>query len=259
MIRTLLHRSAATAIVFTTFLSTPLLAHAQTMTLPEQFQHPGLTFNESLSFDQTKKIKMQQAAISFVLPQKMSLKKDLKQQSLEKIVLAPTLQPQPTPTIFLATAPTEPPPPTPTPTKAYTPTPENAATTATPPPTATQAPTSTGGLSGDKLFSMSNAYRQAQGLAPFEKDERACTVAATRAPQINGEVASGTMHAGMRAMNLPYWNSENIISMNSEDAAFNWWVNDPIHHDAIVGAYKYSCVACSGNACAQEFTNFQPK
>jgi uncharacterized protein YkwD len=106
---------------------------------------------------------------------------------------------------------------------------------------------------------MSNEYRAARGLPPFQKDERTCSLAASRAPEVAGEVASGARHAGLAARALPYWNTENIISMNSEEAAFNWWINDKIHHDAIVGNFTYSCVACVGGNCAQEFTNYQPK
>jgi uncharacterized protein YkwD len=262
---TLLKRSAALLLVSSTFLSTASFVHAETFVLPQEFQHPGLTFSQSLHFDSPKKLAVHSSTIQFSLSKKLSLKDEKKQAQLENIVLAPTLEPKvPTPIPTEEVSATQTPtllPAQPT-TKPYTPNPNT--TVAVPTPTAAPAvtqtaATTTGGLSGDKLFSMSNAYRQSKGLAPFEKDERACTLAASRAPEINGEIAAGTMHSGLRARALPYWNTENIISMNSEDAAFNWWVNDPIHHDAIVGSYKYSCVACSGNACAQEFTNFQAK
>ena len=115
------------------------------------------------------------------------------------------------------------------------------------------------GLSADKIFSMVNAHRESLNLAAFQKDERACTLAEARAPEVGQEIAAGTMHKGMYGRNLPYWNTENIISMDSEEAAFNWWIHDYIHKVAIEGPYTYSCIACSGNNCAEEFTNFQPK
>lgn len=116
-----------------------------------------------------------------------------------------------------------------------------------------------GGLDADKLFNMSNEYRKARGLTPFQKDDKTCALAASRAPEVSGEVAAGTLHSRLKARNLDYWNTENIIAMSTEESAFNWWINDKIHHDAIVGNFKYSCVACHGNSCAQEFTNYQPK
>ncbi len=116
-----------------------------------------------------------------------------------------------------------------------------------------------GGLNADVLFSMSNSYRTSHGLVAFQKDERVCSLAAQRAPEIGAEISEGHMHSGKNSHNFPFWFTENIISMNSEAAAFNWWINDPIHHDAIVGNYTNSCVACSGNSCVQEFTNFQGK
>jgi uncharacterized protein YkwD len=118
---------------------------------------------------------------------------------------------------------------------------------------------SKGGLNADQLFDMSNAHRLAMGLPPFQKEERACRLALKRAPEIAAEIVNGNMHAGMYGRNLPYWNTENIISMRTEEDAFHWWLNDDIHRKAIEGNYTYSCVACHGNNCAQEFTNFQPK
>lgn len=133
-------------------------------------------------------------------------------------------------------------------------------------PTSTPAPKpavsyqlSNGGLNADKLFDMSNNYRSSKGLPIFQKDDRICSLAVARAPEINAEIAENRMHAGKNSHNFPYWFSENIISLGSEEAAFNWWINDEIHRVQIEADYKYSCVACSGFACVQEFTNFQPK
>jgi uncharacterized protein YkwD len=120
-------------------------------------------------------------------------------------------------------------------------------------------PSNPGGLNADKLFSLVNSYRQSINLPAFQKDERSCSLASSRAPEINNEIATGTMHQGLKDRNLPYWNTENIISMNSEEAALQWWLGDYIHKKAIEGNFTYSCVACSGNACAEEFTNFQAK
>lgn len=132
----------------------------------------------------------------------------------------------------------------------------------TPTPNISQASASTineGGLNAELLFSMSNSFRERMGLPPFQKNDQVCSIAASRAPEIHAEIYGGYMHAGLQARNFPFWITENIISMQTEDAAFNWWVNDPPHRAALVGNYQYSCVACVGKACAQEFTNFQPK
>ncbi len=115
------------------------------------------------------------------------------------------------------------------------------------------------GLNADVLFNLSNSYRVSKGLSIFQKDARVCSLAVARAPQIGLEIAEGRMHAGKNSHNFSYWFNENIISMRTEQEAFNWWVGDPIHHAAIVGDYTYSCVACKGDSCVQEFTNFQPK
>ena len=98
------------------------------------------------------------------------------------------------------------------------------------------------------------------GLPEFQKDEKTCQLARKRAPELYNEIwVTHTMHTGMYGRHLPYWNTENIISMQTEEQAFNWWINESVHHSAIAGNYIYSCIACSGNECAQEFTNYQPK
>lgn len=116
-----------------------------------------------------------------------------------------------------------------------------------------------GGLDAEKLFEMSNSYRVSKGLVPFEKDPRACELAQSRAPEIYDEIYGGVMHSGLKKRGLNYWNMENIIHMNSEEKAFLWWVNDYIHRVQLEADNKYSCVACSGNSCVQEFTNFLAK
>lgn len=184
--------------------------------------------------------------------------------------------------LLIATAtpsPSLPPTTTPTPTPTNTPTPtitpslpdvsaDIIAVRVTPTPTptvladlasTTTVPANPGGLNPDVLFSLVQNHRTNMGLPAFQKDDRLCSLAASRAPEINTEIANGTMHAGLKGRNLPYWETENIISMNSEQAAFNWWINDPIHRQAIEGKYTYSCIACSGNACAEEFSNFVAK
>jgi uncharacterized protein YkwD len=149
---------------------------------------------------------------------------------------------------------------TPTPSTSKTePTPTEAPTTAPTRNTQAAGNTSTGGLNADALFSMSNNYRAGLGLAPFQTDERICSLAAARAPEIAAEIAGGYMHAGKDSHSFPYRFTENIITMRSEAEAFNWWVNDYIHRVQIEQNNTHSCVACQGNACTQLFTSFQPK
>ncbi|HUQ84805.1 MAG TPA: CAP domain-containing protein [Candidatus Limnocylindrales bacterium] len=162
----------------------------------------------------------------------------------------PTPTPSPSPTISIAT---------PTPTATPSPTLLPTATTAPIQTVSTGSNTSTGGLNADILFDMSNNYRVGKGLAPFQKDERICSLAAKRAPEIAAEIAGGYMHAGKDSHGFPYRFTENIIEFRTEAEAFNWWINDHIHRVQIEAPNTHSCVACAGNACTQEFTSFQPK
>jgi uncharacterized protein YkwD len=237
------------------------------LTLPNQFSYPGLTFSTPLTYTNSLPIPQPTTAISFTVNHKVFIS-DNKKKSPELIGLTPTIgvqaaidtpTAQPTPTVYIPSdiTPTVTEAPTDAPTIAPTAEPTTAPTTAA---NYSPAPQSNpGGLNAADIFGMVNAYRAQQGLPAFQQDPRSCSLAAVRAPEVAGEVASGNLHAGLIAMNLAYWNTENIIDMNSDQAAFNWWINDPIHHEAIVGNFTYSCMACSGNSCAEEFTNFQPK
>jgi len=225
-------------------------AHAQTLILSQPYEHDGLTFSSPLSFTQTPQ-NLTSITLTFgesdVISLKPTTEKDVKIESLITPTPSPTLTPTPTLTIYVA--------PTSTPTPMVTPLPSKP----TPTTHVITSPSNSGGLNADVLFDMANSYRASKGLPAFQKDERTCALAASRAPEIENEVTSGAMHSGLRARNLNYWNTENIISMRNESEAFNWWINDQIHKDAIESSNTYSCVACSGNSCAQEFTNYHPK
>lgn len=115
-------------------------------------------------------------------------------------------------------------------------------------------------LDAAKLFVLINEYRTQNNLSSFQEDERICSVAAERAPELYNEILGDSwMHKGFYDRNLPYWATENIIYEFSEEKALNWWKNSSIHNKALLGDYQYSCVRCQGNTCSQIFTNFQEK
>ncbi len=112
----------------------------------------------------------------------------------------------------------------------------------------------------EKLFAMVNEHRSKLGLPMLEKEERVCQMVASRAPQVYDEVfKGGPMHKGFKALNLPYWATENIAAYDTIEKNFDFWLRDDIHRKAIESAAKYSCVACSGTYCSQIFTSFVPK
>lgn len=254
------------------YLTTPTLTKAeQTVYFPSSFQLPGLTFDTSINFSsQPDDLADILTEITFEKTESLVITQKTASVNLTDILVPPAIAESTTSATIVASlfstipvedikiatpVPSSKPIPTVRPTKAPKPT-----TTATPTSKPTSAPlASSGGLSADKLFDMANSYRATKGLPAFQKESRTCELAASRAPEINAEIAGGHMHSGLRARNLPYWNTENIISMNSEEGAFNWWINDQIHKEAIESDKIYSCVACAGNACAQEFTSFTPK
>lgn len=115
-------------------------------------------------------------------------------------------------------------------------------------------------LNADLIFGLVNKHRTDIGLPALIKDEKTCNIAKLRAPQIYDELfVTFKYHSGFYALNLPYWSTENIIYYDTEQGAVDWWLNDPGHRRVIEGDYKYSCVACYGNACSQIFTSYIPK
>ncbi len=131
---------------------------------------------------------------------------------------------------------------------------------ATPTPTPTPINTPPSSQNFDLIWNMINEHRNKIGLPAFEKDERLCKIAQNRGPQLHNEIfGDGIMHQGMKDLNLPYWNTENIVAYESEQRNFDWWMSDDIHRRAIESNNKYSCGTCFGNACVQEFSSFIPK
>jgi len=115
-------------------------------------------------------------------------------------------------------------------------------------------------LNAEVLFNLVNATRSQYGLPAFQKSEQICSVANSRAPEVDGEIwVTHNMHAGFYGRNLPFWATENLISMGSEQAALNWWLNSPVHRGAVLGGWKYACVACAGRSCSMIFSNLEAK
>ncbi len=114
-------------------------------------------------------------------------------------------------------------------------------------------------LDSDKIFSLINQYRASQGLSPFEQENSVCELAQIRSVELAGELTNGTIHSGLYNRTLPYWIWENAKLGSNEEDTVSWWLSSPLHHQSIIGDYKYSCVKCTGTNCSQLFTSFSPK
>jgi uncharacterized protein YkwD len=81
--------------------------------------------------------------------------------------------------------------------------------------------------------------------------------AVERVPELFDEIfVNGNMHAGFYNRNLPYHSTENIIYNNTEQGAFQWWLNSPIHRHAIENSsYTHTGIACGGKFCSQIFAS----
>lgn len=114
-------------------------------------------------------------------------------------------------------------------------------------------------LDSNAVFFMINVFREKLGLPKFEKEDRLCEIASERAKEIPNEVATGKIHEGFYARNLPYFAIENAKYGGNEREVVDWWLHSPIHKSTIVGNMKYSCVACTDTSCSEIFSSFEEK
>ncbi len=254
-------------------------AYAAELTLQKTISHEGLTVDTGLAFaspidapvtvsvtfmtvseaeaatpeDHEKAILVQNTEKGEVLAEEIIIPTPKKQ--LPTTTPTPTVAKKATPTSIQAvlaatTVPTMTP--TPQPTKVETP--------VTPSASSLPAYATNGTLSADTLFSMVNQKRSEAGLPAFEKHPEVCSVAEARKPQLENEVyGSSSIHAGFRAMDIPFRASENMISQNSEEAALNWWMNSSVHRGGVLGNSKYACVVCQNKTCAMIMSSLEPK
>lgn len=131
--------------------------------------------------------------------------------------------------------------------------------TSSPIPTQTEPTPQITNLDSDRIFDLINQHRASQGLTPFELEASVCGLAQERATELAGELVNGTIHSGLYNRNLPYWIFENAKVGSNEDETVAWWLFSPLHHQSIVGDYKYSCAKCQGTNCTQLFTSFVAK
>lgn len=111
----------------------------------------------------------------------------------------------------------------------------------------------------NRLFDLVNAYRASIGLHAFEKHPDLCNLAASRKGELEGEIANGDIHGGLRRRTVPYWVTENMKYGTSEEEMLSWWLNSPIHAQAIHGSTRYACTECSGPVCIMLFSDFVSK
>lgn len=126
-------------------------------------------------------------------------------------------------------------------------------------PTQAQNAPSGANLNSDLIFGLINQYRVSLGLAAFVTEPSVCELAQVRSAELASEVSNGTIHAGLYNRGLPYWIWENAKVGSNEEETAAWWLASSLHRQSIVGDYKFSCIKCTGNNCAQLFTSFSPK
>ena len=128
-------------------------------------------------------------------------------------------------------------------------------------PTASPTPPTTeASLDANKIFDMVNEYRSQNGLVPFERaNQEIQNLAQVRSTELIHEAQTGGIHSGLYNRNLPYWIWENAKYGSDENGTVAWWKGSSLHRHSMLGNYKYSAVACTGNYCVQLFTSLIAK
>lgn len=118
-------------------------------------------------------------------------------------------------------------------------------------PTPTPAP-----ISSEKLMSVVNDWRQAQGLQIYKENELTCSFAQIRVKEIEINFSHDGFNGKRMCGNLECWASENLSQgFTTEKDTLNGWLNSPEHLKNLKADYYYSCIKCENNYCAQEFAN----
>src|SRR5579862_4956626 len=91
--RPVLHQLASLCIAASVFFSATTAAQANTLTLPQQFNFPGLTFSTPLTYSHPLPLHTPTNILSFKARTELTLTnaKNTKKKPLEEIVLTPTL------------------------------------------------------------------------------------------------------------------------------------------------------------------------
>lgn len=116
------------------------------------------------------------------------------------------------------------------------------------------------GLDEGKLWSLIQEWRQSQGLKPYIKDQRLCSVAEQRLPEIRNEWSHDKFEK--RFSNAQYWPYDYEIAENlaqgfdSEKNLLESWLSSSSHRKILNYSYTYSCIETSDGYAVQVFANF---
>lgn len=126
-------------------------------------------------------------------------------------------------------------------------------TSSTPKPTVTPLPSPTPvNLNSEKVWDLVQEWRKSEGRSEYTRDERLCKIAEDRThdPDDNHKTFVE------KYSDYPSPIQENAIYYaNSEEQAFNSWLNSSPHLATLKKPWEYSCIKCSGTTCIQIFSN----
>lgn len=115
-------------------------------------------------------------------------------------------------------------------------------------------------LTAEQLMHTINAWRYAQGLQPYTKNDLLCNAAQIRVKEIQKDWS----HAGFSIHlcgEIRCYIAENLVrgfpsAASSIPLILDAWLASASHAANLKANYQYSCIACENGHCVQEFGNF---
>lgn len=110
-------------------------------------------------------------------------------------------------------------------------------------------------LDSDKLFQIANKWRVEKGYQLYKTSSLSCEVASIRSFEIRKKFS----HDGFEAKRFCFGCSlgENLSQgFETEDEAFEGWLNSPAHLENLQKDFPNSCIKCINSSCVHIFSNF---
>jgi uncharacterized protein YkwD len=114
-------------------------------------------------------------------------------------------------------------------------------------------------ISGDKLFTIVNEWRQEKDYQPYIKSGKACEIATERVKQVSVTFSHDGFY--QKINNDPElvksrW-AENISEGYSfNEQILNAWIASPTHYENLIDSYTHSCIKCDSGYCVHIFSYF---
>lgn len=101
-----------------------------------------------------------------------------------------------------------------------------------------------------------NKWRVKEGLSPFKEDSFLCAVASERSKEIKTDWSHDGWKKYLKYVKYVDFGENLSSNFTPPFDPLASWLNSPSHKENLLKPYKYACIRCNNNYCAQEFANY---